>query len=121
MGIIRYGGRGALLVFAVFAVAACGEESEGGGSTAVCDDVQAKLDAVNVDLSCPSGGEVLADMCRRGLGSKPSCAPRVRALYDCVKDQPESEWQCHPLGEYPAMKTTLCSDENDAVGSCFGE
>ncbi|HEY6558343.1 MAG TPA: hypothetical protein VI072_13760 [Polyangiaceae bacterium] len=119
MGIQRLGGRGALVACAVLVAAACGDESEGGGSTAVCDDVEAKLDAMNVGLGCPSGGEVLADMCRRGLSAKPSCKAQVQALHDCVKDQPQSEWQCHPVGEYPAMRGNLCSAENDAVGTCF--
>lgn len=119
MGIVRGARRGAVVAFVSFAALACGDDSEGGGSGGVCDDVQAKLDAVNVTLRCPSGGEVLADMCRRGLRSKPSCASRVRALYDCVKDQPESEWQCHALGDYPALRTSQCSAQNDAVGSCF--
>lgn len=101
--------------------AACGSDDSdaGGASTAVCADIGAKLDAVNATTQCPNGGEVLKGMCESGLSSKPSCESAVRALYDCAKDQPDSEWGCHSVGEYPALINDACAAEDDAVEACF--
>jgi hypothetical protein len=100
--------------------AACGSESssEGSGSVTICGDIEARLNQLNETLQCPSGGEVLGDMCRRGLASKPACRREVQALYDCAKDRPLSEWSCHAIGEYPAL-SGACLAEDRAIGTCF--
>jgi hypothetical protein len=110
-----------LVAIAVLGVAACSSESssEGTGVT-ICGDVETKLDQINETLMCPYGGEVLADMCRRGLASKPACRQQVQALYDCVKDKPLSDWACHPVGEYPGLSTHACEAQDQAIADCFG-
>jgi hypothetical protein len=115
-------GRTALLLAILSFAAACGSDDGddgGGASTAVCADIGAKLDAVNATTQCPKGGEVLKGMCESGLSSKPSCESAVRALHDCAKDQPDSEWGCHSVGEYPRLINDACAAEDDAVEACF--
>lgn len=104
----------------VLAVLACSSgDGDDGASTAVCGDIGAVLDDLNQSLQCPNGGDVLKEMCESGLASKPSCASAARALYDCAKAQPASEWACHPIGEYPALTSDACAAEDDAVGACL--
>ena len=114
--------RAALLILVGLAIASCGSDDDGGGggtSTAICGDIGAALDAINQSVQCPEGGGVLKGMCESGLKSKPSCESAVRALHDCGKDQPESEWGCHPVGNYPTLITDVCAAEDDAVDACF--
>ena len=111
-----------LVAIAVLGAAACSSESssEGTGGVMICGDVERKLNEINETLMCPNGGEVLADMCRRGLASKPACRAEVQALYDCVKDKPLADWSCHPVGQYPGMSMGACAAEDQAIGNCFG-
>jgi hypothetical protein len=113
--------RAALLALALST--ACGSESEsdGGDATVICAQVQSKLDEINQTLQCEAGGEVLAEQCRRGLAGRPACRPRIQELLDCVQNRPLTEWECHDIGQYPAMSTDACSAEDDAINACFSE
>jgi hypothetical protein len=114
---------GCVFVLTVLAAGACSSEStsDGSGAATICTDVEQLLNRQNETLQCPSGGEVLADMCRRGLASKPACRREVQALFDCVKDKPLSDWSCHPVGEYPGLSTGACAAQDQAISACFGD
>jgi|SoiMethySBSTD1v2_1073268.scaffolds.fasta_scaffold03660_15 hypothetical protein len=114
----------ALVLFLVGAgvnLTGCGSDDDEStsSSSAICSEVEALLNQKNESLHCPSGGEVLADLCRSGLSSKPGCAGTVQAFYDCARGRPDSEWQCHPAFEYPSLITASCKSQDDAIGNCF--
>jgi hypothetical protein len=123
MIITRFGRWGVFLPTLLVAAMACSSESSsdgtGTGGVGICADVEALQNQINETLQCLNGGEVLGDMCRRGLLSRPGCRGQVLALYDCVKDKPITDWSCHEVGQYPGLTTDACSAEDSAIDACF--
>jgi hypothetical protein len=97
---------------------ACGGDDDGGGG-GVCDDVKALLDQVNRTTHCPEGGAPLAAQCKSGIQRKPDCVQTVQALLDCARAQPIEDWACQ-IFDYPGLKTGACTEQDDAIATCFG-